>query len=36
MFAFHRGPLGFGVLLPLQLSLECMSDSKASEVCVHV
>ena len=36
MFAFHRGPLGFGVLLPLQLSRECMSDSKASEVCVRV
>ena len=36
IFAFHRGPLGFGILLPLQLSLECMSDSKGSNVCVRV
>lgn len=34
LFAFYCGPLGFGILLPLHLSIECMSDSRGSNVCV--
>ena len=35
IFAFDRGPLGFGILPPLHLSLECMSDSKG-QMCACV
>lgn len=34
ILAFYCGPLGFGILLPLPLSLECMSDLKEPYACV--